>query len=277
MKTQSMFSFGLCLFGFVFIGLVRDAKITEKDIIAQWSFDESAADDVAIDMSGNGHDGTFDLGAKKTGAKFGSGAALDGKKGQVITIQDHADLNVTDQLSIVAWVKWNKGGIVHGEPRQWPMIVSKIPINQAYLLFLDTGDGGNANKPSIAFRMKGPGTVYSKVTVTDETWYHAAGTYDGKSVKIYIDGTLSNELKAGGPIATTNDVLTIGAGKGATGNRFDGSIDEVGIYNRALTPEEVVETMEGFFAVNPMDKVAVVWGLLKSQGRLSVKFKSEDD
>ena len=81
MKTQSMFSFGLCLFGFVFIGLVSDAKITEKDIIAQWSFDESAADDVAIDMSGNGHDGTFDLGAKKTGAKFGNGAALDGKKG----------------------------------------------------------------------------------------------------------------------------------------------------------------------------------------------------
>ncbi|MBD3181695.1 hypothetical protein GF312_05335 [Candidatus Poribacteria bacterium] len=91
------------------------------------------------------------------------------------------ELNVTDELSIIAWVKWNEDGIVHGEPLQLPMIVSKIPINAAYLLFLDTGDGANPNKPSIAFRMSGPGTLYSTVTVEEEKWYHAAGTYDGSS------------------------------------------------------------------------------------------------
>jgi hypothetical protein len=140
------------------------AEISDDDIIALWTFDKGNGDE-AIDISGNSHDGTFDLGAGVGVGKVGSGADLDGEEGQVITVENADDLNVTEELSILAWVKWNEGGVVHGEPRQWPMIVSKIPINQAYLLFLDTGDGGNPDKPSIAFRMKGPGTLYSKVTV----------------------------------------------------------------------------------------------------------------
>ena len=243
-----------------------DARIVEKDVIALWTFDKGAKSGDAIDVSENGHTGTFDLGATRATGKAGMGAQLDGKKGQVITVPNHDALNVTKELSIVAWVKWNTGGVVHGEPRQWPMIVSKIPINEAYLLFLDTGDGGNPNKPSIAFRMKEPGTVYSEVTVSDQTWYHAAGTYDSESIKIYIDGDLSNQLAATAAIATTNDVLTIGAGKGATGNRFDGIIDEVGLFNKALTPDEVKETMKGFAtAIEPKGKVTAVWGMLKYQ------------
>ena len=241
------------------------ADISDDDIIALWTFDTGNGDE-AIDISENGHDGTFDLGATVGAGKFGLGADLDGTKGQLVTIENADDLNVTEELSIVAWVKWNEGGVVHGEPRQWPMIVSKIPINEAYLLFLDTGDAGNPDKPSIAFRMKGPGTIYSTVTVEEETWYHAAGTYDGKSIKIYIDGELSNEMNAASPIATTTDVLTIGANKDGASNRFDGVIDEVGIFNRALTPDEVKQTMEGFdrmLAVEPNAKLATKWGSLK--------------
>ena len=88
---------------------------------------------------------------------------------------------MTKQLSIFAWVKWNKGGIKHVDPLWWPMIVMKASVNKTYLLFLDTGDGVNPNKPSIAFRMSGPGTVYSKETVKEEVWYHAVGTYDDKA------------------------------------------------------------------------------------------------
>jgi len=269
MKKLLILIFMACLMGFAITAPKQgDAKIAEKDIIALWTFDKGTKSSDAIDISGHGHNGTFDLDATRANGKFGPGADLDGKKGQVITIENHDALNVTEELSIVAWVKWNKGGVVHGEPRQWPMIVSKIPINEAYLLFLDTGDGGNPNKPSIAFRMKGPGTVYSKVTVSDDTWYHAAGTYDGKSIKIYINGDLSNELAATAAIATTNDVLTIGANKDGTSNRFDGVIDEVGLFNRALTSDEVEETMGGFAAIETEGKLTAVWGMLKYQSKL---------
>ena len=120
------------------------------------------------------------------------------------------------------------------------------------------------DKPSIAFRMKGPGTVYSKVTVKEEIWYHAAGTYDGDEIKIYINGKLSNFMPGGGAIAVTDNVLIIGAA--LNGLRFHGIIDEVGLYNRALTPKEVKGTMEGLAqSVDSKDKAAVVWGMLKSQ------------
>lgn len=259
MRKLMIFILSVCLIGLVMIPTEHSyAEISDSDIIALWTFDIGGGEE-AIDITGNGYDGTFDLGATVGAGKVGSGVDLDGKKGQVITIENTDDLNVTEELSITAWVKWNKGGVVHGEPRQWPMIVSKMPINEAYLLFLDIGDGGNPNKPSIAFRMKGPGTLYSEVTVEEDTWYHAAGTYDGESIMIYINGELSNEINAAGAIATTNDVLTIGANKAGTSNRFDGIIDEVGIFSRALTSDEVKQTMEGF------DKMLAV----KSNGKLA--------
>ena len=240
----------MCLLSFVFICLDSDAEIKDKDIIAQYTFDEGTKASDAIDISGNGHNGKFLKGASRKPGKFDMGAHFDADKAtQAIQIDDHPD----------------KGGIKHVAPIWWPMIVMKASVNQAYLLFLDTGDGVNPNKPSIAFRMKGPGTVYSQVTVKEEIWYHAAGTYDGKAIKIYINGKLSNEKPGGGAIAVTNDVLVIGAAKRGD-LRFHGIIDEVGIYNRALTPDEVKGTMEGFAqSVDSKGKVAVVWGMLKSQ------------
>jgi len=78
--------------------------------------------------------------------------------------------------------------------------VMKTPANQAYLFFLDTGDGVNPNKPSITFRITNPSTAYSRETVKEEIWYYAAGTYDGKAIKIYINGELSNEVSGGGQL-----------------------------------------------------------------------------
>ncbi|MEE3193320.1 MAG: LamG domain-containing protein [Candidatus Poribacteria bacterium] len=266
MKNKWIIAFGVCLLSFVFICSSIDAEIKKKDIIAQYTFDEGTTASDAIDVSGNGHNGKFLKGASRKPSKFGMGAHFDADKAtQAIWVDDHPDLNVTKKLSIVAWVKWSKDGIKHAAPLWWPMIVMKASVNAAYLLFLDTGDGVNPNKPSIAFRMKGPGTVYSEETVTEEIWYHAAGTYDGKAIKIYINGKLSSERPGVGPIAVTNDVLVIGAAKRGD-LRFHGIIDEVGIYNRALTLDEVEETMKGFAqSVDSKSKATIVWGMLKSQ------------
>ena len=89
----------------------------------------------------------------------------------------------------------------------------KTPVNQAYLFFLDTGDGVNPNKPSITFRITGPSTAYSRETVKEEVWYYTASTYGGKAIKIYINGELSKEVSGGGPIMVTNDIFVIGAAK----------------------------------------------------------------
>ena len=86
-----------------------------------------------------------------------------------------------------------------------------------------------------------------------------------KQSRIYINGKLSNEVAGGGLIAVSQDVLVIGAAKRGD-LRFHGIIDEVGIYNRALTEAEVSQTMQGFAQnVNSTGKSAVIWAKIKSQ------------
>ena len=106
MKNNWRITFGICLLSFV-IYLNSDAEITDKDIIAQYTFDEGTKASDAIDISGNGHNGKFVEGANRKPGKFDMGAHFDADKAtQAIRIDDHDDLNVTKELSVVAWVKW---------------------------------------------------------------------------------------------------------------------------------------------------------------------------
>jgi hypothetical protein len=74
------------------------------------------------------------------------------------------------------------------------------------------------------------------------TWTHLAVTYDGFSLKLYINGTLAATRTVRGPIAASTDALHIG-GTSALSAWFSGLIDEVRIYNRALAPAAIVADM----------------------------------
>lgn len=81
--------------------------------------------------------------------------------------------------------------------------------------------------------------VSSKIVPQVDRWYHMAGTVDGTTAKIYING----ELKASGPVssdyAPTADGMRIG-GEVCCGNYFPGLIDDVRVWNRALSQDEIV-------------------------------------
>ena len=92
----------------------------------------------------------------------------------------------------------------------------------------------------------------STAVATDLGWHHIAGVYDGQHVYIYVDGNLSNREPAplSGPIINADHSLCIGAmdpgsaGDCADGDTFRGDIDDVRIYNRALTQAQIRETMQ---------------------------------
>ena len=69
-----------------------------------------------------------------------------------------------------------------------------------------------------------------------DTWAHVAATYDGATLRLYVDGTLVASVAATGAIATSTGALRIG-GNTLWGEYFQGLIDEVRVYNRALTAE----------------------------------------
>jgi hypothetical protein len=70
------------------------------------------------------------------------------------------------------------------------------------------------------------------------TWTHLALTYDGATMRIYVNGLLVNSRSASGAVLTSSGALRIG-GNGVWGEYFAGTIDEVRVYNRALTQAEI--------------------------------------
>lgn len=81
-------------------------------------------------------------------------------------------------------------------------------------------------------------TSTSTTTLSNSTWYHITGTYDGTNTKLYVNGQQEDSDAATGAISTNNSLWTLGRNTGGT-NPFSGSIDEAKVFSRALSANEV--------------------------------------
>ena len=126
----------------------------------------------------------------------------------------------------------------------------------------------NARDKHIGLFLGGPGGVWRFFTenpIENKGWHHIVGTYDGKFAKIYLDGKLISEDEREFEFAGTNDLdLRIGCVKDHPQYSFrNGLIDEVGVWRRVLTQDEIKAAMQDIFSVSPKDKIATTWGDVK--------------
>jgi Concanavalin A-like lectin/glucanases superfamily len=206
--------------------------------------DESGT--AAVDSSGLGHNGVYHGGFSlaQPGAieEDADGSIfLDGGASTNITVADHNDLDVTDDFSIELWVK-----------------LLGLPAGNSYLL--DKGTNGYALRfatgGSSAFTLRKSG-VADVVTSTQEipvdgSFHHVVVTKIAGAVAMYLDneivtGTVSNQT-----FANTASALYIGSINGG-GTTFTGYLDELSIYNFALSPNAVLARFQaghGFSRAN---------------------------
>ena len=85
----------------------------------------------------------------------------------------------------------------------------------------------------------GEGITQSVKSVNDNIWHHLIGTYDGSILKLYIDGLLDSTDDSPGSCSNPNINFQIGRWVGGSSQYFNGLIDEVRIYNRVLSAEEI--------------------------------------
>ena len=226
-------------------------------LVAYWDFNEGSGN-IAKDMSGNGHDGELigDTQWTKDGY-FGGGLVFDGA-GDEVNIPYHADLN-SEVFTICAWANVADGGTGHRA-----VISSRADFPQRGFIFYCTpantwqfwiGAGPNHWKSA-----QGP-------AVTVDDWDHLTGTYANGNHRFYVNGEFAAEQKFD-IVVNPEEELLIGAGANETANHnyfFNGTIDEVQIYNRVLTDDEIATVMSGpVTAVEALDKLAVTWGQLKA-------------
>ena len=146
---------------------------------------------------------------------------------------DSASLDVTSGVTLEAWLK---PAAITG----WrTAIMKESPGSLRYALYANT----DTDRPSIqAVTSAGDFHLTGRRNSRLNTWTHVAATYNGSTAKVFINGAEVSSVAATGTISTSVNQLSIG-GNAVWGEYFSGVIDEVRVYNRALTLAEIQSDM----------------------------------
>jgi PKD repeat protein len=199
-------------------------------LVGAWGFDE-ASGDVVFDASGRSNTGTA-AGATRTAAgRFGGALTFDGVN-DLVTVPDSNSLHLLSGMTLEGWVNPTALGST------WRTVLLKEqPGNLTYALYASDDSGrpsGHVAVPSDA-RTNGP-------ALSPNAWTHLATTYDGSTLRMYVNGTEVSSLPVSGSMSASNGALRIG-GNTIWAEWFAGRIDELRMYDRALAPLEVQADM----------------------------------
>jgi len=231
------------------------AKVDLKDAVGIWRFEGKG--DVAEDETGNGHDGKI-IGAERISGKDGQALEFDGKD-DYVEIEPDKNLNPTDKITVVAWVKSTIKG-------QYNAVWSVVSKYDAYIL------GPPSAGPQMCFIIHNGAwqynSCYTPKDVTD--WVHYVGTYDSKAKEkhLYANGVLSQTTNTPGAINADAGPIHLGHRECCAGqNHLAALIDEVAIFNVVLDEKQIKEIYDKGLAaaVSYQGKLAAAWGTIKAE------------
>jgi len=235
------------LLGLILAVALIDVYAVDPDLVVYLPLDEGEGKNV-VDASGNGHDGAIVGNFKWIDGKYGKAVELVAA-GAEVQVPDDKALDGMKALTVEVWVKQDTHqatGIVQ-KGANWPDISYLLqPWSDQQIYF--------GVKDTSSRAITKPGDYPLK------EWYHLAGTYDGSTLKIYING--KEKASAPAPVKVVPDTTQ----PLQVGNRLLGAIDEFVLYTRALSADEIQDDMNGkLLSVAPKGKLAVCWGDVKSE------------
>ncbi|MBP6859306.1 MAG: hypothetical protein KBC69_01625 [Candidatus Magasanikbacteria bacterium] len=234
-----------------------DCKKADQYALAWWQFEELkkiSGITSTPDNSVNDNDAKCDLlhcplidqGRFGNGLNFGS----DINKPKYLQVSDHVSLLTPESISVEAWVK-----PVHYDTLYARVIEKGGPgVGVGYGLELNASSTGHTARFNLWNNGLATG-VDSNTAIALNVWTHIVGTFErvgtNNIAKIYINGNLENTKASTGPVSFMNKSNTqaiIGASLSSAGNYtniFSGSLDEIKIYKRVLSEDEVRNSYQG--------------------------------
>ena len=246
-----------CALLFIMVGYVQ-ADLAEG-LVVYFTFDNVKGKAI-VDDSGNGLDADIIANTEIVKGKYGDAIRITNVGADCVNVPASDDLKITGEITMAAWInqdswatdaQWfDKNCHNGGEHSSYGIGAFNGGTN--FNMFLGTGN----SRP----------TLSQPHALDTKTWHHVVGTYDGSTMKVYVDGEVAAEKDEKFDFKGTNDQdLRIGCSKDRPNYTFEnGSIDEAAVWRRALSEGEIQEIMnEGFLAVSPFDKAATTWGNIK--------------
>lgn len=190
-------------------------------LVGYWDLDEGSGT-VAADSSGKGNHGTLKNGPTWTTGRIGGALDFDGTN-DYVNIGNILSSGAS-QLTVAAWVKRNSSG----DDRIIAKSASTSPSDPSYIFSL------SASQSQIGMRLTGT-RFWAEGGISNDVWQHLAFTYDGSMIRLYVDGVEIASTPKTGAIPASNVTAVIGNNDPGLNDRYwDGLIDEVRIYERAL-------------------------------------------
>jgi hypothetical protein len=208
-------------------------------LVGYWRLDETSGT-VAADASGYGHDGTLmnmNPGSDWVPGHIGGALRFDGNDDE-IDIPDSDLLDDTPVITVTCWVYPTR---LDGDPRGPVSKRVYYTAENSWSMFFYGGNRVNIDVETNNNRFA------SNRVFTPNQWYHLAFVYDGnlpsnQRVKFYVDGVLDRTAyEASSAISNTNSPMVIGQLNGNEQGFFEGLIDDVRVYRRALDPAEIAQ------------------------------------
>ena len=225
-------------------------KPTDPALVGEWRLDDGRGDVVA-DSSGHDHEGQI-LGAEWVRGRFGTALHFGGHDAYV-SIPGITGLDGSNELTVEAWVYWEKGG-------RYPNIITggQWSPNGFLIFVMDNSCSFRMGKPS---KTVIPNAEWNETSAgfgqfTPGQWYHLVATFKHPMIQTYLNGQPVGVAQWDYPVGFAGD-LRIGAWD-ATQICHSGMISGVKLYNRALTAAEVLAsyqaTAAGHDPVKPGEK-----------------------
>lgn len=252
---------GLLCVALTFISLIfcgiSDSKIDPETCDGMWLFDDGGGT-IAMDFSEKGNDGTLKNGPKWVDGKFGKALEFDGAKQQSVATPASTMMDPYP-YTFTAWIKLDD---YNPDANTGAVVMGNYTGDSKGSIFYISSAGMLSIRPHPGVDLKG------RTAIPKGEWTHIATTLEGSNLKVYVNGKEDGKGTSAGYAGGLSKPFVIGKASWYDGSFFSGIIDEAGLFNKALTEDEIRSIMnsglQGKAAVFFTGKLAATWATIKA-------------